>query len=206
MLSKNVYIIDDSEHVRVSMASFLEKMGYTVHAFDTPEYFLLDVVINSPAVILTDMRMPKMSGLELFRRLSDTGSTTPVIFLSGESTPHEIIDSLKKGANDFLIKPVDNAALIHALENALAADHRAQIQREKSRVNAQLVDRLTEREREICVLILKGFVNKKISQLLDVKPDTIKKHRAQIYEKLGARTLADLLDLGLEEFLTLSPP
>ena len=191
-----IYVIEDNDHVRSSLYTLLSRVGYNVHVFDRAERFLLDAQVQSPCVVLAYMRMPSMTGLEMFNRLLKIGSTAPVIFVSGESTPQEIVDALKNGAADFLIKPFPNERLLKAIEKSLQ-ENAKQIEVKNKAVNLQkIVSSLTSREREVCALILKGYDNKDVATFLKVQPDTIKKHRAQIYAKFDVENLAGLLSFA----------
>jgi len=192
----NIYVIDDHPQVRSGISALLAAAGYSVSQFQSAERFLLDAQIVSPAVILTDMRMPTITGLELLKRITARGDCPPLIVMSGESAPEEIIESFKVGAVDFLLKPVPNKELLAAIDNGLALDA-ARVRRrdDEQRINEAL-SALTVREREVAAMIRQGFSNKAIATALGVRADTVKKYRAQIYAKFGVNDLAQLLALA----------
>lgn len=200
----NVYLIDDNPVVRSALHALLRASGYAVTDFASAEMFLIDARVKSPAVILTDMRMPTMTGLELLARLNELGQHPSVIVISGESTPQEIVASLKGGAIDFLFKPVSNEELLAAIARGLDLDRQRMASMAQMDAQRAALASLTAREREIATLIRQGFSNKQIAQRLEVRADTIKRHRAQIYDKLGVTDLVELLafttpDLGLAD-------
>jgi two-component system, LuxR family, response regulator FixJ len=119
---KHVYLIDDNEAIGVSLSETLIRLGYTAEVYSDPLAFLQNSMPVSPAVILLDMRMPSMSGLELQKRLQTVGRKTPIVFISGESQAFEIIQGMKQGALDFLLKPFSLDDLLTAIELALLKD------------------------------------------------------------------------------------
>ena len=194
-----VYLIDDNPMVRSALHSLLRASGYAVHAFGSAELFLLDARIVSPAVILTDMRMPTMTGLELITRLAEAGQHPPMIMISGESTPQEIVASMKGGAIDFLFKPVSNEDLLAAIDKGMEIDRTRVLEESRHKAQNSALSALTARERDVAALMRMGFSNKQIALKLDVRADTIKRHRAQIYGKLGVANLVEFLAFVADE-------
>lgn len=191
----HVYLVDDDPDVRCYLGDLLQHLGYSVAAYADAESFFRQAVDLSPAVVLMDMRMPGLTGVQAHQHLAALGRQTPVVFISGESQPQEIIDAMKGGAVDFLIKPFNRDQLVATLERALALDrqHRDRFVRQ-TRVR-RLFDTLTEREREVFFLMLQGHTNLAIGQLTGVQAGTIKKHRATVLDKFGATNTAELLRL-----------
>lgn len=191
----HVYVIDDHPMVRSAVVALLEAADYRAFGFESAERFLLDGDIRRPAVVVTDMRMPSMTGLELVRRIAPRDDGPPIIVMSGESAPQEIIDALKGGALDFLLKPVSNRQLLAAIDSALELDG-AHVARRAALARIEAVAAaLTARERSVLAMIRRGHGNKIIAQALCIRPDTVKKHRAHIYAKFGVSDLAALLAL-----------
>ncbi|WP_300712626.1 response regulator [Limnohabitans sp.] len=120
----HIYLIDDDPSICRSLSFTLSSSNYSVQTFDNPRAFLKDSLPISPAVILLDMRMPQMTGTELQIILRKNGRETPIIFISGESQPTEIIEAMKLGAIDFLLKPFSMESLMTAIENGLNKDLR----------------------------------------------------------------------------------
>ncbi len=195
----HIYLIDDDPSICRSLSFTLSSSNYSVQTFDNPRAFLKDSLPISPAVILLDMRMPQMTGTELQIILRKNGRETPIIFISGESQPTEIIEAMKLGAIDFLLKPFSMESLMTAIENGLDKDrarHNALVQDMDIR---QRFGRLTEKEQEICRLMIKGYGNKEIAELNGSAPATVKLHRSRVLDKMGAETLPELIEMTFDD-------
>jgi two-component system response regulator FixJ len=195
----HIYLIDDDPSICRSLSFTLSSSNYSVQTFDNPRAFLKDSLPISPAVILLDMRMPQMTGTELQIILRKNGRETPIIFISGESQPTEIIEAMKLGAIDFLLKPFSMESLMTAIENGLKKDrarHNALVQDMDIR---QRFGRLTEKEQEICRLMIKGYGNKEIAELNGSAPATVKLHRSRVLDKMGAETLPELIEMTFDD-------
>jgi FixJ family two-component response regulator len=194
----HIYLIDDDPSIRRSLAFSLSSLRYSVQSFENPKAFLKDSLPISPAVILLDNRMPETSGLSLQNELIRQARRTPIIFISGESQPAEIIEALKKGAVDFLLKPFGLHELVHAIDLALEKDKTGLDHRIKTNKARQGFSSLTEKEREICGWMIKGFGNKEIANLNGSAAATVKLHRSRVLEKMGCSSLSELLDLAMD--------
>jgi len=195
----HIYLIDDDPSVCRSLAFTLSSSHYSVQTFDGPRAFLRDSLPISPAVILLDMRMPEMTGTELQSCLLQSGRETPIIFISGESQPTEIIAAMKQGAIDFLLKPFSMESLVTAIENGLNRDRMRQNNLIRDMDIRQRFNRLTEKEQEICRLMIKGYGNKEIAELNGSAPSTVKLHRSRVLDKMGVETLPELIELTIDE-------
>jgi two-component system response regulator FixJ len=195
----HIYLIDDDPSICRSLAFSLSSSHYSVQTFDGPRAFLKDSLPISPAVILLDMRMPEMSGIELQNNLLQSGRETPIIFISGESLATEIIEAMKRGAIDFLLKPFSMGALIIAIENGLKRDRDRQNNLVRHMDISQRFNRLTDKEQEICRLIIKGYGNKEIAELNGSAPSTVKLHRSRVLDKMGCETLPELIQLTVDD-------
>jgi two-component system, LuxR family, response regulator FixJ len=195
----HIYLIDDDPSVCRSLAFTLSSSHYSVQTFDGPRAFLRDSLPISPAVILLDMRMPEMTGTELQNCLLQSGRETPIIFISGESQPTEIIAAMKQGAIDFLLKPFSMESLVTAIENGLSRDRMRQNNLIRDMDIRQRFNRLTEKEQEICRLMIKGYGNKEIAELNGSAPSTVKLHRSRVLDKMGVETLPELIELTIDE-------
>jgi FixJ family two-component response regulator len=191
----NIYVVEDDASVRSGMTEALAVAGYRVHAFESAEAFLKGMVPLSPAVLLLDMRLAGMSGVALQDRLRELGIMTPIVFISGESLPHEIVVALKQGAVDFLIKPFSMTALLDALQAALDKDGRMhQLLVRRRRIKERLAT-LTPREREVLGLMLKGYSNAELAAALEAAVPTTKIHRSRVMRKLQVQTYRELVEL-----------
>lgn len=192
-LQGHIYAIDDNPDILKHLTGVLQRYGLTVESYLDAESFLKESIEVAPAVVVLDMDLPGINGLATHERLLQSGRQTPIVYLSGRSDHQQIIDAHKLGANAFLLKPFSIAQLIDAIADALAKDEE-RLSHQVAAADAKSVwSGFTEREKEVCSLILSGHSNLEIATMLDVRADTIKKHRARILEKAGASKLADLL-------------
>jgi FixJ family two-component response regulator len=201
----HVYLIDDDESMRLSLTRMLRDVGYLVEDYASAKVFLEKSVPVSPAVILLDMQMPDMTGLDLQEALLKLGRKTPIVFVSGQSHPHQIVQGLKKGALDFLFKPFNLEDLLKAVAEAVDFDSR-QLKRVSIDVETRRdYERLTPREREVCTWLVKGLLNKDIAVKLGTTDATIKVHKARVMEKMHADSLQILVKKYLESDLENHP-
>jgi FixJ family two-component response regulator len=191
----HVFLVDDDQDVRLSVADVLIQLGYGVSNFDSATSFLQQAMRCSPAVLVLDMRMPKMTGLDLQKALIEKDWPLPIIYMSGDSQSQEIIDAMKLGAVDFLWKPITHTQLIQVVNKGLKLD--AQLHEDQLRLKrvAALQQSWSAKEQEILSLMLLGHGNKAIGIEKNVMPDTVKKHRAHIMAKMEVSSLAELLSL-----------
>ncbi|WP_198552372.1 response regulator transcription factor [Macromonas nakdongensis] len=190
-----VYLVDDDPDIRFYLSDLLRQLGYVVATFADADTFFKESMDLSPAVVLMDMRMPGLTGVQAQQRLQAIGRQTPVVFISGESHPQEIIDAMKGGAVDFLIKPFNREQLVAALDRALARDVKQRDQFVRLTHVQRMFKALTEREREVFFLILQGHANQSIGELTGVQADTVKKHRAAVFDKFQVSSTAELMAL-----------
>lgn len=189
----HIYVVDDDDSVRSSLERMLLAYGYTVDAYASPEEFIERSIPISPAAILLDMRMPSMSGVDLQKRLIEIDRLTPIIFISGESTSHEIVMGMKQGAIDFLFKPFNLDELLAALTKAVDKDKENFKKISQTLSLRQRYELLTPREAEVCGLLVEGLMNKDIAVALGTTNATIKVHKARVMEKMQADSLQDLV-------------
>jgi FixJ family two-component response regulator len=190
----HVYLVDDDPDVRFYLSDLLRHLGYSVAVYESADRFFAEAVELSPAVVLMDMRLPGLTGVQAQQRLQEIGRHTPVVFISGESQPQEIIDAMKGGAMEFLIKPFSRDQLVDAVHRALQLDaQQRDVFVRRTRLK-RLYETLTAREKELLVLILRGHTNLSAGDLTGVQAGTVKKHRAAIYEKFQVETAAELME------------
>jgi FixJ family two-component response regulator len=192
-----VYVIDDDEAVRDSLQWLLEGKDYRVRCFDSAESFLSRFDAREVACLIVDIRMGGMTGLELQNRLIESGSPLPLAFITGHGDVPMAVDTMKKGAMDFIQKPFNEAQLLPLVERMLeqAKDAFAEFQNALNR--DALMARLTLRESQVLERIVAGRLNKQIADDLGISIKTVEAHRANIMEKLSANTVADLLKIAL---------
>ena len=184
--------------MRISLSKMLSELGYTVDHYKSGITFLKESLPISPAVILLDMQMPDMMGVALQQELLALRRTTPIIFISGQSHPQQIVTGLKNGAIDFLFKPFNLEDLLVAVSKALEFDKKHLAQLSKELDIKQCFLNLTPREKEVCSLLVSGLLNKEIATKLGTVDATIKVHKARIMEKMHADSLQSLVRMYLE--------
>ncbi|PUE10151.1 response regulator transcription factor [Limnohabitans sp. T6-20] len=191
----HVYVVDDNPDIRFYLTDLLRQMGYSIEGYDSAQAFLQQSIDIFPAVLVLDVRMPGMSGVDLQEKMKSLGRHTPIIFISGESESEEIIRAMKGLPIEFLWKPFQIQDLIDAIDRGLAVDGaNRQDFIQKNEIRRKWLA-LSARERDVFVLMLAGHTNKGISERLDILPDTAKKHRANILQKMQVPHLADLMAL-----------
>ena len=196
-----VFVVDDDDAVRNSLRLLLKSAGLPTTAFASAHEFLAGWTADQPGCLVLDVRMPGMSGLEVQEELNRRGAIIPVIFISGHADVPMAVEAIQHGAFDFLQKPFSDQDLIDRIQRALAADadnRRALQQLDELRTRYAS---LTPREQEVLVLVTDGRANKVMAGDLGVSQRTIEIHRARVMEKMGARSVAQLvrmtLDLGI---------
>lgn len=195
--SSMIYIVDDDEAVRDSLRWLLEANGYTVRSYAGAEEFLSAYDSDQVGVLIADVRMPGMSGLELQETLIARKAPLPIVFITGHGDVPMAVSTMKKGAVDFLEKPFNEADLRNIvagmLSQAYERVHEAQMQRDQQAV----LSRLTAREQQVLERIVAGRLNKQIAGDLNISIKTVEAHRANIMEKLEVTTVADLMKIAL---------
>lgn len=197
-LTGTVYLIDDDNSMRDSLARMLRDVGYSIQDFESATSFLQNSLPVAPAVIVLDMQMPDVNGLDLMERLEKLGRKTPIVFLSGQSHPQQIVKGLKKGALDFLFKPFNIDELLQAIDQALDYDQKQLKRNLKDGEIKRNFNTLTPREKEVCTLLVEGLMNKEIAERLGTTDATIKVHKARVMDKMQAHSLQDLVKFYLE--------
>lgn len=196
-LSPLVYLIDDDDDVREALALLLRTMGMRVDAFADPLSFLGAFDRNTIGCLIVDIRMPGMTGLQLQQRLLDEQCDLPVVVITGHGDLNLCRRAFKAGAVEFLIKPVDEEALLDSVQKAVTQHIRSRRQQTLTREAQARLSKLTDRENEILVQIVEGLSNKQIARVLDLSPRTVETHRANIFAKLETQSLAELVRLYL---------
>lgn len=192
-LSPLIQLIDDDDAVRSSLALLIHTVGLRVQSWANPLEFLQSFDRESVGAIVLDVRMPGLSGLSVLERLIEQGVDQPVIMLTGHGTVEMCRRAFKAGAAEFLEKPVDDEALIEALQNAVRQHVRSRQRHQADRAARERYAQLSEREKEVLGLIVEGLTNKEIGRALDLSPRTVETHRAHLFAKLEVDSLAHLI-------------
>ena len=196
-IASTVYIVDDDEAVRDSLRWLLEANSYRVRAYASAESFLAEYDEQQPGVLIVDVRMPGMSGLELQEQLIARKSTMPVVFITGHGDIPMAISTMKKGAVDFLEKPFDETTLGEIVGRMFEQANQRLTQAKAVRQHEAMLARLTSREQQVLERIVAGRLNKQIADDLGISIKTVEAHRANIMEKLQVTTVADLMKVAL---------
>lgn len=192
-----VYVVDDDEAVRDSLQWLLEGKDYRVRCFDSAESFLARYDQREVACLIADIRMGGMTGLELQDKLLERKSPLPIVFITGHGDVPMAVGTMKKGALDFIQKPFNEDDLLSVVERMLDHAREAFAGHQQAASREALLSKLTGRESQVLERIVAGRLNKQIADDLGISIKTVEAHRANIMEKLGANTVADLLKIAL---------
>ncbi|MER1967225.1 response regulator transcription factor [Castellaniella sp. GW247-6E4] len=195
--TSTIFIVDDDEAVRDSLRWLLEANGYQVRSFAGAEEFLEAYDPDQVGVLIADVRMPGMSGLELQEALIARKAPLPIVFITGHGDVPMAVSTIKKGAVDFLEKPFNEADLRNIVANMLAQATERVREAQEHRNQQAVLNRLTAREQQVLERIVAGRLNKQIAGDLNISIKTVEAHRANIMEKLEVTTVADLMKIAL---------
>jgi two-component system, LuxR family, response regulator FixJ len=192
-----VYIVDDDDGMRRALALLMRTVGYEAQAFARPRDFLDKYDPTQPGCLVSDVRMPEMSGLEVQQHLNRAGSMLPVILITGHGDIPMAVQAMKDGAFDFLQKPFRDQDLIDRINGALKQDAENRATLDKHADLRRRLESLTPREREVMAFVVDGKANKVIAIDLGLSERTVEIHRANVMEKMGARSIAHLVKMHL---------
>ncbi len=192
-----VFLVEDDSSVRDSLALMLGLAGYATAAYADAESFLAAWRADWSGCVVTDLRLPGMSGLELQAALRSRGAALPVIVITAHGVGPSARVACRAAALDFLEKPFDDAQLRAAIDTAFALEQRRLSSAEALRADAQRLERLTPREREVLEQAARGLHAKEIAAALGISPRTVEVHKAHLMEKLGVRNVAELVRFAL---------
>ena len=195
-MTRTVHIVDDDQAIRQSVGFLLRKAGYPVETYPDGTHFLKAVTRATPGCVLLDVRMPDMDGLEVQATLARRGIALPVIMLTGHGDVVLAVRAIKAGAEEFLEKPFEREVLIAAIDAALARAARNGRDEVAAADATILLAALTPRERDVLDGMIAGRPNKLIAFDLAIATRTVEVHRANLMEKLSARSLSDVLRLA----------
>jgi FixJ family two-component response regulator len=191
-----VYLIDDDDSVRKAVARLLAAAGYEVRSYANAVDFLLESLEPVPACLILDVRMPGPSGLELQAALTRRGFNLPIIFLTGHGDIRMSVQAMKAGASDFLTKPVEKHQLLTAVNSAIATQVKWLEKVAHQQALEQKFAQLNIREKQVLSQVIQGKLNKQIAAALGLAERTVKAHRANLMEKLGVGSVAELVRLA----------
>jgi FixJ family two-component response regulator len=188
-----VFVVDDDLSVRRSTERLVRSAGFNVQSFASAGEFLKNPRPEGPACLVLDVRMPGLNGMDLQQELNQSGIRIPIIFITGHGDIPMSVRAMKAGAVEFLTKPFRSRSLLDAIRAAIARDQSACKERSEIGGLREYYERLTPREREVMALVAGGLLNKQVADQLSTTERTIKFHRANIMQKMGATSLADLV-------------
>ena len=195
MPDRIVHIVDDDEAVRQSLAFLLGSAGLTVRLYDSASAFLAGLSAVKSGCLVTDMRMPDMTGIELLQQLRAKACRLPAIVITGHGDVPLAVEAMKAGAVDFIEKPFDQETILHAVRAALERGFEGE-RRDDPAVAARLAT-LSERERQVLEGLVAGHPNKTIAYDLGISPRTVEVYRANLMTKMGARSLSELIRMAI---------
>jgi FixJ family two-component response regulator len=193
-----VYVVEDDEAMRDALELLLRSSGLQVRAFASPLDFLADYRTVGPDCLVLDVRMPRLTGLQLQDRLIARGARIPIIFISGHGDIPMAVEAMRKGALDFLVKPFDDEALMRRVLDAIDEPVHGRRERPRRGVRLRNLAALTDREREVLERVLDGKPNRVVAQELSITAKTVEYHRARIMRKLRVRSAAELFRFCLD--------
>lgn len=194
-----VFILDDDEAIRTSLGRSLSLRGYKVQSFESATAFLDAWDGQTLGCLILDYGLPDLSGLQVQQALNDRGALLPIVFVTGHGGVPESVQAIKGGALDFLEKPFRQADLLERIEAAFARSRQSYQSQTRTQARDQRFSRLTSRELEIAQWIIAnpaGATSKEVAIQLGISPRTVDHHRARILEKLGVRSIAELISLA----------
>jgi len=191
-----VFVVDDDAAMRDSLRDLIRSIGLGVELFDSAQEFLRSERLDIPGCLVLDVRMPGQSGLDLQRRLNEAGVAIPIIFITGHGDVPMGVHAMKAGAIEFLTKPFRDQELLDAIQQALDRDSAAREERAATEAIRRRFASLTSREREVMTRVVGGLLNKQIAAELGTSENTVKTHRHQVMEKMGANSLPELVRMA----------
>jgi two-component system response regulator DctR len=199
MTEPTVFIVDDDEAVRDSIAELVSSVGMSTATFGSAREFLDGYDPDRPGCLVLDVRMAHMSGPALQEKLASMGARIPIVFISGHGDIPVAIKTIKAGAVDFVQKPYRDQQLLDSINDALQRDAAGRASVESSGGFAERLTTLTDRERDVMNLVVLGLSSKAIAKSLGISYRTVEVHRSHILEKLGVRTVPELIHLASKQ-------
>jgi FixJ family two-component response regulator len=191
-----VYVVDDDADVREGLKALFESVGLRCKAFNSPTQFLTRGAADEVSCVVLDVRLPGLSWLDVQAQLAEAQTNIPIVFITGHGDIRMTVKAMKAGAVEFLTKPVREQDLLDAVRDALQRDRLRREHEDETRDLRIRFDALSTRERETVILVATGIMNKQVAAQLGVSEVTVKVHRHNAMQKLGARSLADLVRMA----------
>ena len=191
-----VFVVDDDASMRESLKNLIRSVGLRAELFGSAQEFLRSKHPAVPGCLVLDVRLPGLSGLDLQRRIAEAGLQIPIIFITGHGDIPMTVRAMKAGAVEFLTKPFRDQDLLDAIQQALERDRKARDQRAEIEELRRRFASLTSRERDVMARVVAGLLNKQIGAELGTSETTVKIHRHQVMEKMGAGSLPELVRMA----------
>ena len=192
-----VHIVDDDDAVRDSLAMLMQSVGIDARQYASATEFLDTNPADNPGCVILDVRMPGLSGLQLFKEMNRRRMSWPVLFITGHGDVPMAVEAMRDGAFDFIQKPFRENELLERVQQAIAQDRSDRVQESELTAVKERLQSLTSRERDVLQRIVDGCANKVIAIDLDISQRTVEQHRARVMEKMQARSLAHLIRMVL---------
>ena len=191
-----IAVVDDDASVREGLQSLIRSAGWRVEAFVSAQEFLARLGAEAPSCVILDLQLPGLSGLDLQNRMAEVGLDIPIVFLTGHGNIPASVQAMKAGAVEFLTKPLDEAKLLQAIQEAIERDRRSRLQRAETREVRGRYESLTAREQQVMQEVVSGRLNKQIAAELSITEFTVKIHRGHVMRKMRADSVPDLVRMS----------
>ena len=195
MNKQTIFIIDDDPSARRGLTRLVRAAGLNTESFASAKDFLNSGKIDGPGCVILDVRMPEMTGPDLQKKLAKNEYSMPIIFVSAQADVPTTVRTMKKGAVNFLTKPIGGDDLLGAIPESLTKDTENRNRHIERNSIKKRIDNLTPREREVMIYVIAGMLNKQIAAELAISEETVKIHRSRVMKKLAVVSIADLVRL-----------
>jgi FixJ family two-component response regulator len=192
----SVFVVDDDVSVREALKPLLDREGWDARTYNSANAFLVDHAVTGPSCLILDVGLPDLNGLDVQALVADEGSALPIIFITGYGDIPTSVRAMKAGAAEFLTKPFDDVTLVSAVRTALDRSRAAFHEKESLQLLKSRYATLSTREREVFALVVAGLLNKQIAYELGISEITVKAHRGRAVQKMGAKSFAELVNMG----------